>query len=125
MRENVWRVRSNLKNTTSTFMVSSFLGLRNNEQMGDSNKLSSRSFNPDRMPLSIVMILVSIDLKVKCTRKMKSVVMDYLRRKREIYITHISNIVANSLTRQTVERGLKVSNMEYVFKRLRSIGEMR
>ena len=95
-------------------MVSSFLGLRNNEQMGDSNKLSSRSLNPDRMPLSIVMILVSIDLKVKCSRKMKSVAMEYLRRKWEIYITHISNIVANSLTRQTVERGLKVSNMEYV-----------
>ena len=95
-------------------MVSSFLGLRNNEQMGDSDKVSSRSFNPDGMPLSIVMILVSIDLKVKCTRKMKSMVMDYLRRKREIYITHITNIVANSLTRQTVERGLKVSNMEFV-----------
>ena len=101
-------------------MVTSSLGLRNNEQMGDSKKASSRSYKClARMPLILMdignsLILVSTVIEVKFTRKMKSVVMEYLRRKWAIYITHISNIVANSLTRQTVERGLKVLNMEYV-----------
>ena len=40
MRVNAWRLKINLKNTISTFMVTSSLGLRNNEQMGDSNKVS-------------------------------------------------------------------------------------
>jgi len=112
MRVNAWRVRSSLRSTTSMCMVTSFLGLKSNEQMVESNKVSLRKFSQDRILISVVMILVSTDITVKYTRKMNSVVLVKQRRKEEIGVTTIF------LARKIVERGLKVSNMEFAFKRL-------
>ena len=70
--------------------------------------MSLRKFSLDRILISVVMILVSTDITVKYTRKMNYVVMVKQRRKEEIGVTTIF------LARKIVERGLKVSNMEFV-----------
>ena len=70
--------------------------------------MSLRKFSLDRILISVVMILVSTDITVKYTRKMNSVVMVKQLRKEEIGVTTIF------LARKIVERGSKVSNMEFV-----------